>query len=366
MQRVRMSFPGMDENQTVPELKAAIEEAQSLAREQVAAAWQLHIDKVREELETGWRERLDHIFQERFADVESRLRESFTGAVDHRLRRCRTDVTESLNQTARRLKGAASKEEWIRTLIEAASPFCARSAVFAVTQRGNLSLGDHPEIPLASAPAFGSAVESKDTVVAVGTPRELSQTVSSILGDASQKKIYLFPVVVRQNAVAVLYAEPGDEAPVDVSALELLASLAAASIEATETVVVKPAATDLIRITGTTAPQPLAPMWTDLPKPEQEQHLRAQRFARTRVAELLLRRVRQVRNGRENNNLYGALKEEIEAGREAFRTEFIETCPSMVDYFHLELQRTLAKDNVIAMGPDYPGPLPVGVRTNAS
>ena len=45
-----------------------------------------------------------------------------------------------------------------------------------------------------------------------------------LLGDASEKKVYLFPVVARQNVVAVLYAEPGDR-PVDVSAMELLASL---------------------------------------------------------------------------------------------------------------------------------------------
>jgi hypothetical protein len=211
-----------------------------------------------------------------------------------------------------------------------------------------------------SAPAFSSAVESKDTVVAVGTPRELSQTVSSILGDASDKKVYLFPVVIRQNAIAVLYAEPSADSPIDVSALELLTSVAAASIEATETVVVKPPSVDLIRIAGATTTPSVTPAWTDLAKPEQEQHLRAQRFARTRVAELLLHKSRQVRNGRATNDLYGALKEEIEAGREAFRREFIETCPSMVDYFHLELQRTLAKDSTQGLGPDYPGPLPVG------
>ena len=59
------------------------------------------------------------------------------------------------------------------------------------------------------------------------------------------------------------------------------------------------------------------------------------------------------------------LKEEIEAGREAFRREFIESCPSMVDYFHLELQRTLAKGNTRALGSDYPGPLPVGTSAVA-
>jgi hypothetical protein len=201
-------------------------------------------------------------------------------------------------------------------------------------------------------------VESKDTVIAVGTPRELSQTISAILGDASSKKVYLFPIVVRQNAVAVLYAEPGERA-VDVSALELLTGLAAASIASTETVVVKAPAPDLVRITGSPSSSP-GPAWTELPKTEQEQHLRAQRFARTRMAELLLHKARQVRDGRATHNLYGVLKEEIEAGREAFRREFIETCPSMVDYFHLELQRTLAKDNTGALGPNYPGPLPVG------
>ena len=53
----------MDENQNASDLKAAVDQARSLAREQVAAAWQLHIERVREELETGWRDRLDQIFE---------------------------------------------------------------------------------------------------------------------------------------------------------------------------------------------------------------------------------------------------------------------------------------------------------------
>ena len=128
---------------------------------------------------------------------------------------------------------------------------------------------------------------------------------------------------------------------------------------------VKSPPADLVRIAGATTPA-ASPAWTELPKSEQEQHLRAQRFARTRVAELLLHKARHVRDGRGTHNLYGVLKEEIEAGREAFRKEFVETCPSMVDYFHLELQRTLAKDDARALGPDYPGPLRVGAGAGAS
>ena len=50
-----MAFPSMDDNQTASELRSAIEEAQALAREQIAAAWQLQVDRVREQLEAGWR-----------------------------------------------------------------------------------------------------------------------------------------------------------------------------------------------------------------------------------------------------------------------------------------------------------------------
>jgi hypothetical protein len=72
---------------------------------------------------------------------------------------------------------------------------------------------------------------------------------------------------------------------------------------------------------------------------------------------MLLHKVKQVRNGRASNNLYRELKGDIDAGREAFRQQYIETCPSMVDYFHLELVRTLARDASGALGPDYPGPV---------
>jgi hypothetical protein len=166
--------------------------------------------------------------------------------------------------------------------------------------------------------------------------------------------VYLFPIVLRQNAVAVLYAEPDGEY-VDVSALELLVSLASSSIETTEIVTVKHPGGELVHIGSVDAPKPGAQTWADLPKPDQEVHLRAQRFARTRVAQMLLHKVNQVRSGRASNNLYKELKGDIDAGREAFRQQYIETCPSMVDYFHLELVRTLAKDTPDALGPNYPG-----------
>lgn len=366
----------MESAGTAPRLKAAIAEAEAVAREQVAAAWQLHIDRVREQLEAGWREQVDHIFQGSFAEIQRRLNEEFECAVSGSSREqaeksvvlargsARRELTEQLNQAVRRLKQAETREIWIRTLLDITAEFCGRSALFAVSARNlkfegatGVAAGQKFEVPLASSPAFQNAVEAQDTVVALGSRKELPDGIADVLGDTSNKKIYLFPLVVRQKVVAVLYAEPGMEPP-DVSALELLTSLAVASMEAeVATVAGKPG--DLVRISAgeqSAGAKPSA--WSLLPKPEQEIHLRAQRFTRTQVAQIMLYQAEKVRAGRTSRDIYSTLKEEIDSRRESFRQQFMSTCQSMVDYYHLELVRTLANEDNLLLGPDYPGPLP--------
>ena len=56
-------------------------------------------------------------------------------------------------------------------------------------------------------------------------------------------------------------------------------------------------------------------------------------------------------------DLYGALQDAIDRGRNTFRQEFVSACPTMVDYFHLELVRTLANDSPAWLGGKYPGRL---------
>ena len=73
-------------------------------------------------------------------------------------------------------------------------------------------------------------------------------------------------------------------------------------------------------------------------------HLRAQRFARLLVADLQLYRAAEIREGKQMRNLYGRLKEEIDKSREAYHRKFGQTAAGM-DYFHLELVRTLARDD---------------------
>jgi hypothetical protein len=377
------------ESDVTLELKTAVAEAQALAREQLGAVWQLNVDRVREQLESGWHQQIDQIFTDRFSEITSRLHTDFERAVGVRAKEladraavmartaAQRELIEQLNQTARRLEQAESREVWIRTLLEATNGFCSRAALFAIQGKnlryeGGKNLGDEThfleaEIPLTEAPAFQNAAESKDTVIAIGTRGELSGAAADFFGDTSGKKVYLFPLVIRQTAVGVLYAEPGDQPdaePVDVSALELLSLLAANSIESAKEVTVQSKAEEssgLIRISGLQEPrkpaEPQRPAEPQVARDQEDVHLRARRFARTQVAQMLLYKAQQVRQGRSAGDLYGVLNEEIDAGRNTFRQQFLSDCPSMVDYYHDELVERLANGDVSQLGAGYPGSL---------
>ena len=93
------------------------------------------------------------------------------------------------------------------------------------------------------------------------------------------------------------------------------------------------------------------------PKEEEALRLRAQRFARVRASEIRLYKANAVRDGRASRKLYAELKEEIDAARVAYARQFLHASSTMPDYLHRELLRTLANDEIDALGEDYPGPL---------
>jgi hypothetical protein len=93
------------------------------------------------------------------------------------------------------------------------------------------------------------------------------------------------------------------------------------------------------------------------PSGDPETHLKAQRFARVKIAEIRLYQASQVRSGRVAEDLYGALKPQIDAAREAYRGQFLTPVHGIPDYVHLELIKTLANDDAALLGPTYPGPM---------
>jgi hypothetical protein len=93
------------------------------------------------------------------------------------------------------------------------------------------------------------------------------------------------------------------------------------------------------------------------PVAHDEKDLRAQRFARVRVAEIQLYHAAQMKIGRAAADVYRALKSQMDAARDAYREKFLTPKNGTADYLHTEFVRTLANNDAALLGPEYPGPL---------
>jgi hypothetical protein len=291
------------------------------------------------------------------AEVQQQV-EALTAQVSAEAReRARIEFADFLNQAVRRMRQSRDLGELCATLVELAGMFAGGALVLSVRNslaRGEYARGISPEraeavsqleIPLASAAALTEAIETRDPVTTLATPAEVSEQLASFTGQNDDGRLFIYPIVAGGRVPALLCAwgaAPG-------YALELLTQSAAAVWSAL------PPPPGLVSLTGSEVATPTA--WDTLPADEQRLHLRAQRFARVQVAEMRLYDTEAVQSGRARGDLYGALRERIDRGRESFRKSFFSSCPSMVDYLHIELLRTLAHDDPEVLGKAYPGPL---------
>jgi hypothetical protein len=281
------------------------------------------------------------------------------------------------------------------------APFCALTALFLVTKdrytlegvRGMAGeLETIFELEFHEAAAFQNAHESKDLVVSLRGDSEVSPYVMSLRPEIGEGKSYVFPVMVQDQVAALLYIEPKEEEPLEIGAIETIvtaAGLGLHSIRAARAVQTsslvniatalnpfnggpseagfnelrfEPVAVGAAEVAvGANGVAPVLPdrgfSWDDLTQEERENHMRAQRFARTQVAEMRLYKDEAVKSGRRDGNIYLRLKEEVDAARERYQSQFLDGQTHMRDYLHAELVETLAIDNPQLMGPDYPGAL---------
>ena len=366
----------MEAQQPTPDpvdgLRETLDEQRITAHDQIAAAWQLHITRLEEQIATGWKEHVEHVIEERFRETTVRVEEAFARQMETRVaelrQRLRRDLAERLNQLLRTIRRSESDAELYAAVLEASGAFAQRSALLVAEGQmlrcegsrdftsGSSGQLTGAMIPLTSASAMVSAIESKDTVLAARSSGELSEQVAGFLGEDQESKAGVFPICVRGKVAALLCASAKEGEP-DVAGLELLTMLAGLVLESravpapVTTAEQPPAPAQVIRITA--FDQDLSAV----PEADRALHLRAQRYARARVAEMRLYKASQVRAGRAQSDLYSQLKDEIDAAREGFQREFLSGCESMVDYLHLELVRTLANGDAALLGQSYPGPL---------
>jgi hypothetical protein len=303
---------------------------------------------------------LRRLFDERLAQLSDEA-----DALYHEGReRARCETAEQLNQAARRMRQAGNTEELAVTLADAAARFAEGAAVFRIedeTAQGMRIRGVVEEnaerfqvlrIPLSAAAALRGAAETQDPVTAAASASELSPEMMELAGHAADARVAIFPLVGREKVPALLYCW----GTVQTAGAELLAELAAAVWAAIEMRAAVPA--QLVQIAAA-APEAERQRisWDELSAQEQQVHLRAQRFARVRTAEMRLRESQAVQSGRARRDIYGALRSAIDAARAEFHATFFTACPTMVDYLHMELVRALANDDTELLGKDYPGPL---------
>jgi hypothetical protein len=280
-------------------------------------------------------------------------------------RRDRSQLAGQLNQAVRRIRLATDLDEMAAALLDASAGFATGAALLrasaAIAHGVRIRGVSGPavrrfagmEIPLASAAALAGAIETRDPVSAVTSVAEVSEQLVEIAGHAAGDRAWIFPLAAGERVPALLYCW----GTVEIAALELLAQAAAPAwmaLDAPPKTAAAAAAAGLVQLGAPTAP---GSAWDNLAPEEQKIHLRAQRFARVEAAEMRLRQAEVVQAARAQRDLYRALRTSIDAAREKFQRTYFAACPTMVDYLHLELVRTLANDDAELLGQDYPGPL---------
>jgi hypothetical protein len=291
-------------------------------------------------------------------DVERAAREATESA--------RHECANRLNQAVRRMCQAGNLADLADTLADAAAQFAGGAAVLAieggiaklesVRPSGDSRAAAGAETALDAAPALRTAIESREPVIAAAVESEVGETLAGLAASAGAERIAVFPVTSHYGVPALTGAWGAAEAP----PLELLALAAAEQWERLARVAAAATAEAEAAAAAAAALLDAAPAdagWESLPAAERRLHLRAQHFARVRVAEWRLRNGSAVRAGRARRDLYAGMAAQIDQAREGFRHEFFARCPSMIDYLHLEMVHTLAQDDAELLGKDYPGPL---------
>jgi hypothetical protein len=352
---------------TVPENPSAV------SLEEIAAEQKISVQAQILKFSHDWSAQVDRLIDYHVSQLvekmEARVSIQIDAAVIDAGYKSRRASSEVLNQLMRRLRQSRSPEEVAAWLVDSTAPFCGQAALFEVIQkrvRGVYARGfpiasnasiEELETPLDLAPAFDHAVIERDIVIALGSPAEVSPQVVAMLAHAPTEKVHLYPIVIRDRAVAILYAAAGGSQPVDGAGLELLTHAAAYAVQILtpdEATVTRPAAaSELILIDGVDMQTHRRGAQTLL---RQALEARARWFARTEVARMRLFHRTALEQGRMQSNIYSKLRPAIDAARRSYSQDFLAVSPAMADYLHRELL-VLAHDDANLLGPEYPGSL---------
>jgi len=168
--------------------------------------------------------------------------------------------------------------------------------------------------------------------------------------DTMDPAFYFKPVVIRGKIVAAVCAVP----PFHADSFDLLLGALSRAIEAFG-----------LKLENRPARPDSPPVLKSRASQIEEKAIADARFiARMLVADVKLHHEAEIRNGRENSDLYARLKDPIEKARQVYCQRVSPTVLNTRDLFHELLIEVLAEGEPQRMGEDYPGPQLVQRGTN--
>jgi hypothetical protein len=279
--------------------------------------------------------------------------------------------TDILSAAVASIQDATSQGEILRQLLEGGARFAGRVALFvvkagAVNGWQGIGFEDNNAIKGVgldtSSSLLARAMQSRSPVG--GTTAEFDSSFMATVSNPAQPGCQLLPLVVKDKVAALLYADGGvaPDGMLDASGLaaltrfaglwlELSALRKAGVVAAEES---QPAAAASAPITASPAATAVtAAPATPVPG-EDDLHRKAKRFAKLLVEEIKLYNQPKVAEGKQHQDLYDRLREDIEKSRATYEKRYGETPAASADYFNQELVRILADNDVSLMGASFP------------
>jgi len=304
------------------------------------------------------------------------------------------------------IHAGSTQKEILRALLDSGSGYCARIALFVVKSGAasgwqSRGFGDDEAVKDFSLDLNAGPVAHtyQNRVATPGNIAEMGRRFVAQFGGPANEQVLVLPLTLKEKVAALVYADGGDSGKLNSSALELLVIATSAWLEVVslrkqaaakedaalggrvetapppvQTVssfsdpfaahapmhvpAAIPSAAEVVevpsaRASSAAAPAAAADPWAGMSAEDADIHRKAQRFARLLVDEIKLYNQAKVAEGRRHKDLYDRLKEDIDKSRGTFQKRYGNTAAASGDYFHNELLRSLAEDDVNIMGSNF-------------
>jgi len=296
-------------------------------------------------------------------------------------------VAALLEKALATIQESSSQTDILRALLDGASSFSARVALFVV--KSNVAAGwqargfdDNNSIKkvavdAASGPA-SEALQKRSAVSA--SAADFDPKFVHELGAPKHGAAHIIPLTVRDKVPALLYADSGMQSggETDAHALQLLVRSAGLWLElltlrksgAAPAVLEAPAVAEAAAAAPaiqehahaaaaaseapSAAPAHEAPSAAPISPADDEIHKKAKRFAKLLVDEIKLYNQAKVNEGRAHKDLYSRLREDIEKSRASYDKRYGNTQAAGADYFTQEIIKVLADNDAALLGSGFP------------